>query len=40
MAILLVCGLVGALLLPLTLHLGVALGRFQGWLARQLLVRV
>ena len=40
MAILLVCGLVGALRLPLTLHLGVALGRFQGWLARQLLVRV
>ena len=39
MAILVAFGLVGALLLPLTLHLGVALGRFQGWLARQLLVR-
>ena len=40
MPILVACGVAGALLLPLILHLGVALGRFQGWLARQLLVRV
>ena len=40
MALLVACALAGALLLPLTLHLGVALGRFQGWLAQQLLVRV
>jgi len=33
------CGLVGALLVPLTLHLGLVLGRFQSWVARHLLVR-
>ena len=38
-AFLALCGLVGALLLPLTLHLGMALGRFQSWVARHLLVQ-
>ena len=33
------CGLAGLLLLPLTLHLGLRLGRFQVWLASHLLVR-
>jgi hypothetical protein len=33
------CGLVGLLLVPLTLHLALLLGRFQVWLARHLLVR-
>jgi hypothetical protein len=33
------CGLAGLLLLPLTLHLALLLGRFQVWLARHLLVR-
>lgn len=33
------CGLAGLLLLPLTLHLALLLGRFQIWLARHLLVR-
>ena len=36
----LACGLVGALLLPLTLHMGMRLGRFQSWLAKMLLVRI
>jgi hypothetical protein len=34
------CGLAGLVLLPLTLHLALLLGRFQVWLARHLLVRV
>jgi hypothetical protein len=33
------CGLAGLLLLPLTLHLALLLGRFQVWLARHMLVR-
>jgi hypothetical protein len=33
------CALLGALFLPLTLHLGMALGRVQGWLARHLLLQ-
>jgi len=33
------CGLAGLFLLPLTLHLGLVLGRFQVWLGRHLLVR-
>lgn len=33
------CGLAGLALLPLTLHLALLLGRFQIWLARHLLVR-
>ena len=35
----LLCGAAGFLLLPLTFHLGLLLGRFQLWLARHLLVR-
>ncbi len=37
--ILSLCGLAGAFLVPLTFHLGMALGRFQSWVARHLLVR-
>ncbi|WP_306591332.1 sensor domain-containing protein [Geothrix sp. 21YS21S-4] len=33
------CALAGLALLPLTFHLALALGRFQTWLARHLLVR-
>ena len=33
------CGLAGLALLPLTFHLALLLGRFQIWLARHLLVR-
>lgn len=33
------CGLLGAVILPLSLHLGLLLGRLQVWLARHLLVR-
>lgn len=33
------CGLLGAAILPLSLHLGLLLGRLQVWLARHLLVR-
>jgi hypothetical protein len=36
---LLLCGLAGLVLLPLTLHLALLLGRFQVWLASHLLVR-
>ncbi len=36
---LLLCGLVGLALVPLTLHLALLLGRFQLWLASHLLVR-
>jgi hypothetical protein len=32
------CLLLGVLFLPLSLHLAMALGRFQGWLARHLLI--
>ncbi len=32
------CGAAGLLLLPLTFHLGLLLGRFQLWLARHLLI--
>ena len=35
----LLCGLVGLALVPLTFHLALLLGRFQIWLARHLLVR-
>ena len=35
----LLCGLTGLTLLPLSLHLALLLGRFQVWLAKQLLVR-
>jgi len=35
----LLCGLLGLLLIPLTFHLALLLGRFQVWLARHLLVR-
>ncbi len=35
----LLCGLTGLLLLPLTLHLAILLGRFQVWLASHLLVK-
>jgi len=36
---LVLCGLAGLFLLPLTLHLALLLGRLQVWLARHLLVR-
>ncbi len=32
------CGLAGLALVPLSLHLALLLGRFQAWLARQLLI--
>ena len=35
----LLCGLAGLGLLPMSLHLALLLGRFQVWLAKQLLVR-
>jgi len=35
----LLCGLAGLLLLPLTFHLALLLGRFQLWLAKHLLVQ-
>lgn len=35
----LLCGLAGLVLVPLTLHLALLLGRFQTWLARHLLIR-
>ncbi len=34
-----VCALAGGTILPLTLHLALALGRLQAWLARHLLIR-
>ena len=37
--ILSLCGLAGAFLVPLILHLGMRLGRFQSWVAKHLLVR-
>lgn len=36
--VMLLCGLVGLALVPLTFHLALVLGRFQVWLARHLLV--
>jgi len=36
---LLLCALTGAVLVPLTFHAALVLGRFQTWLARHLLVR-
>lgn len=37
--VVLLCGLAGLALIPLTFHLALLLGRFQVWLAKQLLVR-